>query len=106
MVRWNDDYHLFVLGALAFASALFGRSAMKRHWSGWVRLHISGMGASYIFLLTAFYVNNGKNLPGWRELPVVAYWILPAAIGIPIIAWVMLRHTLARQSMRTRLIGR
>jgi hypothetical protein len=95
-----------VLGALAFASALFGRSAMKRHWPAWVRLHISGMGASYIFLLTAFYVNNGKNLPGWRELPVVAYWILPAAIGIPIIAWVMLRHTLARQSMRTRLIGR
>ena len=27
------------------------------------------MGASYILLLTAFYVDNGKNLPLWRELP-------------------------------------
>jgi hypothetical protein len=95
-----------VLGALAFAAALFGRSAMKHHWAGWVRLHISGMGASYIFLLTAFYVDNGKNLPGWKELPVIAYWTVPAVVGIPIIVWALLRHPLVRQSVRTRLIER
>ena len=44
------------------------------------------MGASYILLMTAFYVDNGKNLPLWRELPQIAFWLLPAAIGIPLIA--------------------
>jgi hypothetical protein len=42
-------------------------------------MHISGMGASYVLLLTAFYVDNGKNLPLWRELPQWAFWILPSA---------------------------
>jgi hypothetical protein len=106
IVRWAEDYHLFVLGTLAFATALFGRSAMKHHWPSWVRLHISGMGASYILLLTAFYVDNGKSLPGWKELPVIAYWTVPAVVGIPIIAWAMLRHPIARQSIGTRVIGR
>jgi len=102
IVRWAEVYHLFVLGALASATASFGWSAMKHHWPSWVRLHMSGMGASYILLLTAFYVDNGKNLPGWKELPVIALWTVPAVVGIPIIAWAMLRHPLARQSVRTR----
>jgi hypothetical protein len=25
------------------------------------------MGASFIFMITAFYVDNGKNLPLWRS---------------------------------------
>jgi hypothetical protein len=28
-----------------------------------VKLHITGTGTSYIFLLTALYVDNGENLP-------------------------------------------
>jgi len=42
------------------------------------------MGASYVFLLTAFYVDNGKNLPLWKELPQIAFWFLPSAIGVPL----------------------
>lgn len=106
IVRWAEDYHLFVLGALAFAAAFFGRSAMKHHRPGWVCLHIGGMGASYILLLTAFYVDNGKSLPGWKELPVIAYWTVPAVVGIPIVVWAMLRHPLARQSARSPLVNR
>ena len=83
-VRWAQDYHLFILGALSFAAACFGREARRHRWRGWVRLHISGMGASYVLLLIAFYVDNGKSLPLWRELPPVAYWLLPAAVGIPL----------------------
>lgn len=102
IVRWKEDYHLFLIGAVAVASALFGRMAMKRRWPGWVHLHIGGMGASYILLLMAFYVDNGRSLPGWRELPTVAYWIAPAIVGIPIVLWALLRHPLTRQSWRTR----
>jgi len=36
-----------------------------------------GMGASYILLLAALYLDNGKNLPLWRELPPIAFWLLP-----------------------------
>lgn len=60
-VRWAQDYHLFVLGALAFAAACFGREARRGRFRHWVRLHITGMGTSYMLLLTAFYVDNGKE---------------------------------------------
>src|SRR3954468_1368937 len=59
-VRWAHDYHLFILGALSFAAAYFGRRAMQQHWRYWVRLHIAGMGSSYVLLLIAFYVDNGR----------------------------------------------
>jgi hypothetical protein len=53
-VRWAEDYHLFILGALSFGAASLGRTARRQRWHNWVKLHITGMGLSYIFLLTAF----------------------------------------------------
>ncbi len=97
-MRWDEDYHLFVLGALAFAAASGGRTALRRRWRNWVRLHIAGMGTSYVLLLVAFYVDNGKNLPLWRELPPITYWLLPAALGAPIIIRALLRHPLVKLS--------
>ena len=85
VVRWSEDYHLAILAALSFAAAHLGRRAIRHRWCGWPVLHLSGMGASYILLITAFYVDNGKNLALWRELPQIAFWILPGAIGIPMI---------------------
>jgi uncharacterized membrane protein len=92
VVRWAENYHLFILGVLALAAATLGRTARRRRWSGWVRLHITGMGLSYILLLTAFYVDNGKSLPLWRELPPVAYWLLPAVVGLPLIIRALFRY--------------
>jgi hypothetical protein len=94
--RWADDYHLFILGAASFGFALFGRSARRRLWPNWPRWHIAGMGMSYVLLLTAFYVDNGKNLPLWKELPVWSYWALPALVGAPIIIWALLRHPVVK----------
>lgn len=54
------------------------------------------MGVSYILLLTAFYVDNGKSLPLWKELPPFAFWLAPATVGIPIVVHALLRHPLAR----------
>jgi len=96
-VRWAEDYHLFVLGALAFAVAFLGRMARRRRWSNWVKLHITGMGMSYVLLLTAFYVDNGRNLPLWRELPPLAFWLVSAVFGIPLIVRAMFWHPLARR---------
>ena len=95
-VRWAEDYHLFILGVLATAAAYIGREARRQRWGNWVRLHVTGMGTSYILLLTAFYVDNGKNLPVWNQLPPIAYWLIPAAVGIPLIIRALLWHPLAR----------
>lgn len=91
-VRWTRDYPLFVLGLLSFAAALVGRTARRRLWPGWVRWHITGMGVSYVLLLTAFYVDNGKSLPLWRKLPAISFWLLPTVIGGPVIVRALLRH--------------
>jgi uncharacterized membrane protein HdeD (DUF308 family) len=100
-VRWVQDYDLLILGALALAAAYLGRRARRKRLNNWVWLHITGMGASYILLLTAFYVDNGRNLPFWRNLPSIAYWLLPAAVGIPLIVRALLWHPLALRSHRT-----
>jgi hypothetical protein len=63
VMRGMEDYHLFILGVLAFATATFGRTARRQRWREWVKLHISGMGTSYVLLLIAFYVDNGPILP-------------------------------------------
>jgi hypothetical protein len=96
-VRWAEDYHLFILGASSLAAAYSGREAKRHRWRHWVSLHITAMGASYVLLLIAFYVDNGHSLPLWKELPPIAYWLLPAAIGVPLIVRALLRHPLARQ---------
>ena len=96
-MRWPENYHLFLLGTLSFVAATLGRTALRQRWPYWIRLHISSMGVSYILMLTAFYVDNGKNLPLWRHLPPWAYWVLPAVLGLPIVVYAMLRHPRARQ---------
>jgi hypothetical protein len=98
VMRWAENYQLFVLGVLSFAAAVLGRAAVRRQRSDRrIEMHITGMGVSYILMLTAFYVDNGKNLPLWKELPPIVYWLLPAAVGVPVIVRALLRHPLLRQ---------
>jgi hypothetical protein len=95
--RWSEDYHLFILGLLSFVAATIGRTARRKLWSSWPRIHMTGMAASYILMITAFYVDNGPNLPLWRDLPPLAFWFLPTLIGAPILVNALLRHPLVRQ---------
>jgi hypothetical protein len=89
-LRWPQDAYLLVLGALSFAAATLGRIARRRRWRWrrwrWIGLHLAGMSASYILLLTAFYVDNGKHLPVWKSLPHLSYWLVPSAVGLPLVA--------------------
>jgi len=96
--RWVENYHLFVLGMLSFALAWFGRTAMQKRWPYRFRLHITGMGLSYVVLLIAFYVDNGKQLPLWRDAPRFTYWLLPIAVGLPLVIRALLWHPLARRT--------
>jgi hypothetical protein len=95
--RWSQDYHLFILGLLSFVAATIGRTARRQLWPSWPRIHMTGMAASYILMITAFYVDNGPNLPLWRALPPLAFWILPTLIGAPVLINALLRHPLVKQ---------
>ena len=97
-LRWAEDRVLFLLAVVAALSALFGWSARRWRRPGWAVRHITGMGVSYIVMLTAFYVDNGPNLPIWRMAPTAAYWLAPATVGLPILIATLRRHPLVRRS--------
>jgi uncharacterized protein YjeT (DUF2065 family) len=92
ILRWPADNALAVLGLGSFVAGSVGRRARQRMRPGWPTVHVTGMAVSFILLLTAFYVDNGPNLPLWRSLPHVTYWLLPSAIGLPLLAWALLKH--------------
>jgi uncharacterized membrane protein len=99
-MRWSHSWHLFVLGVLAFACTALGRFVIRLRHQARLTIHLGAMGASYILLLTAFYVDNGKNLPLWKDLPTITYWTFPALVGIPIIVRALLRHPLLQGRSR------
>jgi hypothetical protein len=98
ILRWPENTHLFILGIVSFGAGTIGRTARRRLWRGWLRVHIGGMAVSYIVLLTAFYVDNGPHLPLWRLLPPLAYWVLPSLVGVPFLVWALSRHSLVLRS--------
>jgi hypothetical protein len=95
-LRWRQDYYLFVIGTVAFTAATIGYQHRRRHRPGDTG-HITGMGIAYVAMLTAFYVDNGPHLPLWDRLPVITFWLLPSAIGAPIIIRAII-HARARSA--------
>jgi hypothetical protein len=83
-IRWREDWHLFFIATVAFGLAMLGWWARRRRPDRWMLWHGSAMAGSYIALFTGFYVDNGSQLPLWRLLPHVLYWLIPAAVGIPL----------------------
>jgi hypothetical protein len=96
IMRWPHNNHLLMIGIFAVSSVYFGYRNARAQLKNWTRRHTVFMGFSYIFLLTGFYVDNGKNLPLWKLFPQWFFWIFPAAIGIPVIVRVLKRHPLNR----------
>ena len=94
-LRWSEDYVLFILGLLAFALVTFGRLAVR--WGSNFRIHAISMASSYVVLLTAFYVDNGRNIPVWRDLPTIAYWLVPTLVGAPLLLRALAQHPLLRR---------
>ncbi|HXU25848.1 MAG TPA: hypothetical protein VN698_01345 [Bacteroidia bacterium] len=96
ILRWAQDYYLFILGFISFASVFIAKRAANKKQKKWIITHIMGMGLSYVFLIIAFYVDNGKFLPIWKDFNPIIYWLLPIVIGVPIIIKVVLTHPLSR----------
>jgi hypothetical protein len=100
-MRWRQDYYLFLIGTVAFTAATIGYQHRRRHRPGDTG-HIAGMGIAYVAMLTAFYVDNGPRLPLWDRLPALSFWLLPSAIGAPIIARAVARARRATSEPFTR----
>lgn len=86
IARWPRDNYLGLLGVIAVAAAYLGRRARRLARPDWECVHIPCMGLSYIALVTAFYVDNGPHLPFWSRFPSLALWIVPSAVGLPLLA--------------------
>jgi len=106
VVRWPDDVQLLLI---ACATATFGGAGwwLGRHRTdGWMRWHGMAMAASYVALLTGFYVDNGPQLPLWDRLPTVAYWVLPTLVGVPLTWWALIRNgAVSRRPGTGRTVG-
>jgi hypothetical protein len=95
-LRFAQDWHLLVIGTVAFGAGSLGYLARRRRRPGWLRIHIPAMGGAYIALFTGFYVDNGPHLPVWDRLPSLAYWTLPSLVGVPLILRALARRRLLK----------
>jgi hypothetical protein len=95
-LRFAQDWHLLVIGTVAFGAGSLGYLARRRRRPGWLRVHIPAMGGAYVALFTGFYVDNGPHLPVWDRLPHLAYWTLPSLVGVPLILRALARRRLLR----------
>ena len=50
VLRLAQDWHLLVIGAVAFGAGCLGYLARRRGRPGWLRVHIPAMGGAYIAL--------------------------------------------------------
>jgi hypothetical protein len=101
VLRWRHDWQLFAIATVAFSLAAFGWWARRRRVHRWMAWHGSAMAGSYIALFTGFYVDNGPQLPLWDRLPHLLYWLLPAAVGVPLTWRALVRNGAVRVGRRT-----
>jgi hypothetical protein len=103
VLRWPADAYLLGLGVAAFGFASLGFIARRIRWRGWATPHVLGMGLSYIVMQTAFWVDNGPTLPVWSRLPVVAFWIAPSLIGLPLVVRALAHSTRIGDDLRATM---
>lgn len=80
VLAWARLWWLVPIAAVSYGLVLAGYLGSRHHWPLWVRAH--GWGGSYIALVTALLVVSARGVSG--ALEAIA-WILPAAIGTPLI---------------------
>jgi hypothetical protein len=80
VLAWARLWWLVPVAAVSYGLVLVGYLGSRHDWPLWMRAH--GWGGSYIALVTALLVVSARGVSG--ALEAVA-WILPAAIGTPLI---------------------
>jgi hypothetical protein len=89
VLRWQRDWWFLPLALFSYSFALLGYLAAKLRWRQWLRFHVAGQGGSYIAMSTALLVVNFGLHTWWT-------WVLPTALGSPLIARVSRQIALGR----------
>lgn len=84
----RQDWGLALVGAGSYGLARLGYGAGRRRRPGWLVRHVSGMGGSYISMVTALMVVNVNSIAGASGAAAVLAWLAPTVIGAPVITWV------------------
>lgn len=74
-----------------------GKKVMKN--KNWIRYHISRISGAYIAALTAFLVNNMHTDPQFLA------WLLPTALGLPLVSVLRRRFFAAKQKQVSAKLG-
>jgi hypothetical protein len=90
---------LGVIAVATWAAALAGWQVRRRRPPGWLPWHISLMCGSYISLVTALFVVN-------LGVHAVIAWVLPTAVGSPLIAVAAYRAATGRYRPKPAERGR
>lgn len=102
ILNWEVSSYLFYIAIFSFIFALFGYRAYIKKRKNWMVTHIAGMGGSYIAMVTAFIVVNQQNVPAFKEIPSLVFWLLPTIIGTPIIKKVGDKYDLRKKTKKNR----
>lgn len=84
LLRWQELWWLFLLGAFSLANLLLGYVPATRRRRGWLLLHIGGMGGSFIALVSALLVTSVDN-------PTFLTGSLPSLVGALLMTWTIVR---------------
>lgn len=82
LMHWAEAGFLLYIAIFSYAFALVGYVAARTRPAHWLLFHISGMGGSYIALVTAFLIVQAGT-----DASLIV-WLIPTIIGTPIISWV------------------
>jgi hypothetical protein len=93
---WRENWFFVGIAVFSFSFALKGYRAFWRRGPGWMVEHLTGMGGSYIAMATAFSIQVAKYLPLHDRIPGFVWWVLPTAVGSPLLSKVARRYANAR----------
>jgi uncharacterized membrane protein len=91
ILHWKTSSWLIPIAGFSFWNSLRGFRAAKLKYPGWISDHISGMGGSYIALVTALIVVNDYQILGQNNGLQIIPWIVPTLVGSYFIRKMQLR---------------
>lgn len=79
VLDFRELWWFLLVAGFSYAFAARARLVARRRRPGWLARHLRGQGGAYIALWTALVVVGVKDMP--------ALWLLPTAVGVPLIEW-------------------
>ncbi|SHN43154.1 hypothetical protein [Cryptosporangium aurantiacum] len=93
VLDFTNLWWFLLVAAGSYSFALRAVTVARRRHAGWLPRYIRSQGGAYIALWTAIVVVSVN------EVPVV--WLIPTAVGVPVIEWLSHRAHTANATIAT-----